>query len=91
MWKAQQSKWKANNKEHLAKYRAVKMHDWKKNRNMKVREHARTISDAYVRWTLAQRSAFKGSEVPEELVRLKRLDIQLKREKDKHYATKSKR
>ena len=82
MWKAQQKRWKTDNKEHLANYRAVKMHDWKKNRNIKIREHAKTISDAYVRWTLAQRSPLKGSEFPEGLVRLKRLDIQLKREKE---------
>jgi hypothetical protein len=91
MWKSQQSKWKADNKEHLVRYRRRVSSRWKENRNIKSREHAKRLSDSYVRSTLAQFSTLKGSEFPEKLVKLQRLDIKLKRERNKYHGKKDKR
>ena len=76
--------WKRNNKEHLAEYRRLKYPDWKENRNKKNKEETKQLSDTYIRNMISSRSILKPSEVPDTLIKLKRLDIQLKRERDKY-------
>ena len=76
------NKWKVKNKEHLRQYRTKNLWRWKDNRNKKNKKRIRELSDSYIRAVLAQHSPLKGSEFPEDLVRLKRLQLQLKREKE---------
>ena len=73
--------WTRKNKAHLKKYRQTNYHRYKDNRNAKQRQDSAELNDAYIRHVLCAQSTLLKADLTQELIDMKRLELQLNRKR----------
>ena len=73
--------WTRRNKTHLKIYRQANYANYKDSRSLKTNQHTAEITDVYLRQVLCQNSTLNKADLTQELLDMKRLELQLHRAK----------
>jgi len=84
--KRHRKRWIKANKAHLKSYRQEHYDDFKPVRNAKNKEHTRDLNDPYIVHLLCAKSTLNRADLTQELIDMKRLEVELLRERRSYNA-----
>jgi hypothetical protein len=73
------TRWVKKNKTHLSSYRQANYQNYRDSRSIKTNQHTAEITDVYLRQVLCQHSTLNKADLTQELLDMKRLELQLRR------------